>query len=243
MVNSKALQVIYQPSGRAREYANWAASLFRGCDNFCEYCFSPKVLRMDKDKFHSEVTARADIKRKFESDCKKLNGSGISVLFSFTCDPYPKLDSEIRLTRWGIQMLHEHGMHVNILTKGKNATRDIDLLGMNDAFACTLTFCREDDSLKWEPNAALPDERMAALRSMHLSGVHTWASLEPVLDPKQTLELIRRTHEYVDLYKVGTLNHYPNQTDWKRFGNDAIELLEKLGKAYYIKEDLRKYLD
>jgi hypothetical protein len=30
--------------------------------------------------------------------------------------------------------------------------------------------------------------------------------------------------------------------DWKKFGTDAISLLESLGKAYLIKEDLKAYL-
>jgi DNA repair photolyase len=235
-------QIIYQPKGRAGEYASWAANLYKGCSHGCTYCFSPLATHTDRQQFHAEVTPRPNIREKFLKDCKELKGSGISVLFSFTCDPYTPLDSELRLTRWGIQQLHDHGMYVQILTKGKDATRDMDLMGPNDAFACTLTFIDPLDSVKWEPNAALPHQRMSALMEMHRRGIPTWASMEPCIDPKQTLELIERTLGYVDLYKLGTLNYVKNDTDWKRFARDAVNLCERAGVKYLLKKDLEKYL-
>jgi len=71
-------------------------------------------------------------------------------------------------------------------------------------------------------------------------------SLEPVLDPKASLQIIENTWEWVDLYKIGKLNHDKEreaQIDWRRFGARAIELCAKYGKRYYIKEDLAKHLD
>ena len=40
------LEIIYQPRGRAREYADYAANLYRGCDGRCGYCYAPSVLRV-----------------------------------------------------------------------------------------------------------------------------------------------------------------------------------------------------
>jgi DNA repair photolyase len=135
-------------------------------------------------------------------------------------------------------------MPFQVLTKsGSCALQDIGLYGPNDAFASTLTFIKPEDSKKWEPNAALPEDRMATLRKFHEAGIHTWVSLEPVIDPDQTLELIRATHEYVDLYKVGKLNYVKSEIDWRMFGARAIKILESLNKSYYIKSDLAKHLD
>lgn len=234
--------IIYQPKGKAGEYSAWAASLWSGCTNSCAYCYVPLALHKTKEQFHSAVTPRANIKEKFLKDCQELRGSGISVMFSFSCDPYPPEDTELRLTRWGIETLHEYGLYVNILTKGKNATRDFDLLSANDGFACTLTFLNDADSLKWEPKAALPAERIAAIKEAHRIGVTTWASLEPVIDPEQTLEIIRATHEFVDTYKVGKANYIQSTVDWADFGRKAVALMDSLGVNYLVKEDLRKYL-
>ena len=86
--------------------------------------------------------------------------------------------------------------------------------------------------------------RINTLKKAHGLGISTWASLEPVIDPVQSLEIIRQTHEFVDLFKVGRWNHdkRADLIDWKAFGTQAINLLESLKKPYYIKADLKKYL-
>jgi len=160
------------------------------------------------------------------------------VLLCFTCDPY---QDENLVTREAIQVLHENGYPVHILTKGgTKAIRDFDLLGPQDAFAASLTFLDERDSRKWEPFAAPPEERIVALKEAHKRGIPTWVSLEPVIDPEQTLAIVEVTHPFVDLYKVGKMNHYPMFVDWKRFGRHIEGLLRELGKEYYLKEDLRR---
>jgi DNA repair photolyase len=132
-----------------------------------------------------------------------------------------------------------------ILTKGgKLAERDFDLLLGGDQFGVTLTCMSQAESLKWEPNAALPTDRISTLIDAHEAGFKTWVSLEPVLNPADTLNLIRTTHKYVDIYKVGVLNYHPHtQTiNWSKFGKDVKELLDSLGKKYYIKKDLQEYI-
>ena len=132
-----------------------------------------------------------------------------------------------------------------ILTKGgKRAERDFDLLTKTDKFGVTLTCLDNNESLKWESGAALPIERIESLKNAHKLGVLTWVSLEPVINPDTSLKIIRQTHEFVDLYKVGKMNYHPiaKTIDWNKFGNDAINLLNSLEKEYYIKDDLKKFL-
>jgi hypothetical protein len=168
-------------------------------------------------------------------------GSGKRVLLCFTCDPYGPGDTSV--TREAIQILHRYGLGVEILTKGgMRAARDFDILLTNmDAFASTLTFYVDRDSLEWEPGAAMFEDRFRAIRLAHLRGIPTWVSLEPVIDPHQALMIITETHEYVDLYKVGCLNYYPlvaEAIDWPKFGWEVVAVLESLGTCYYLKRDL-----
>ena len=76
----------------------------------------------------------------------------------------------------------------------------------------------------------------------HAYGIQTWASLEPVIDPEQTFEIIRQTREFVGFYKVGKLNYHPHAKtiDWHKFGHKARELLDSLGCKYMLKKDLKK---
>ena len=43
--------------------------------------------------------------------------------------------------------------------------------------------------------------------------------------------------------KIGKLNYWPSEIEWKKFGTDAEELCKRLGLDYYIKDSLRKEMD
>ena len=52
----------------------------------------------------------------------------------------------------------------------------------------------------------------ATLKILHESGVKTFASFEPTIEPQESLALIERTlrDNSVDHYKIGKINHYQN---------------------------------
>lgn len=248
--------VIYEPKGRAGEYAPLAVNLYRGCGHGCVYCFAPSATFMDPEEF-KKATPRATIierlKREAPVAAATYDGEDKRVLLCFTCDPYQAIDETYQLTRRAIQILHANGFTVDILTKGGNrAYRDFDLLRKGDHFATTLTFFDEEKSLKWEPGAATPEERIRTLKEAHYKGIETWVSLEPVIDPAASLNIILETHTFVDLFKVGKLNYaeklperFRSQVrdiDWHKFAKDVIAVLEQYGCRYYIKQDLRAYL-
>jgi len=239
------------------EYADLALNIYSFCNFSCTYCFVPNVLHKDRHEFNTVMKVRDNLLQKVEHDCQFGLFEGRRVLFCFTCDPYNDLDLELQLTRKVMETFNRHGVNWIVLTKGgMRAARDFDLYKSGDSFGSTLTFTSTDDSRKWEPNAAVPMNRIAALNYAHQQSIKTWVSMEPVLDPEQTLELIELTHEFVDLYKVGKLNsdncrgseyyeelkQIEKSIDWKGFGERAEALLQGLGKEYYVKEDLRRLM-
>ncbi len=238
-------QVIYETTGRPREFSELACNIFNGCEHGCLYCFSPLVLHKDRVEFQKpqiRVTA-LDVLENAEK--WKAKGETRSVLLSFTCDPYSPIEQESQLTRKCILALHEAELNVTILTKGGlRSTRDFDLLTPKDAYATTLTCMNNDDSLYWEPNAALPAERVKALIEAHKRGIEAWVSLEPVIYPEQSQEFVRLLHKVVGHWKIGTLNYHPHgkTINWLKFGWEIKELCNKLGAIYYIKTDLAKHL-
>ena len=237
--------VIYEPRGRAGEYAPLAVNLYRGCGHGCIYCYAPEATFIDRQEF-IKATPRQGIIEKLEKDAPQaaLDGHKGNVLLCFTCDPYQPINDIHGLTRQAIEILHKNGFNVTILTKGgKRAERDFDLLTPKDNFAVTLTFLDEQKSLQWEPKAAIPEERIEALRKAHELGIKTWVSLEPVIEPAESIEIIRQTHTFVDLFKVGLLNYHPKgkEIDWRKFLQECIATLKQYGCQYYIKKDLRRY--
>ncbi len=238
--------VLYEPKGKAREYSEIAVNLYRGCTHRCEYCYAPATLRLKKENFSVSVL-RDNILKKLEKDALKLyleNEIG-PVLLCFTCDPYQPIDDEYQISRQAIQILHQYNIRVTILTKGgKRAERDFDLLSKIDWFGVTLTNLEDSTSIQWEPGAALPKDRINSLRKANKKGINTWVSLEPVLYPEVTLNIIKKTHKFVDKYKVGILNYHPHSKDidWHKFAVEVDNLLQELGCDYYLKNDLRRWL-
>jgi DNA repair photolyase len=245
-VSVKGCSIIYAPSGQAGEYSALATNPYRGCGHMCAYCYVPNVLRMPREEFDAGAVPREDFLRKLTLDAVKYQKHGITeqVMLSFTTDPYHP--SETDLTRRTLEVLQAHGLGICTLTKGGHrALRDLDLFRPNrDAFASTLTSLDEDFSLKWERGASLPAERLYALQRFHDAGIFTWVSLEPVLDTAATLEIIRRTHDFVDLYKIGRVNYVglTKTTDWKQFTADVLAVVAETGARHYIKRDLQPYL-
>jgi len=236
------LGAIYEPKGRALEYSELACNLYRGCSHGCIYCFGPAVLKIPRKEFN-RPRPRSGIMKTLRKNAEKIAGDPRRVLMSFTTDPYQPLDDELHLSRDAIEILHEYRLAVTILTKGgKRAIKDFDLLGKSDEVATTLTTRSLPEQQHWEPGAASTMDRIAMLEAAKGLGLRTWVSLEPVINPEETLALIRATHQFVDLFKVGTLNYHKKKAeiDFGDFGRRAEALLKRLGCDYYLKEDLRK---
>lgn len=248
--------VIYEPKGRALEYSLLACNLYgsvgpdgrkypAGCVHGCDYCYVPDALHIPKEIFHGTygIEPRANILERLEADAEKLRGTDQRVLLCFSCDAYQPIPPELDVTRQALEILREFDIPFQVLTKGgMRAARDFDLYGPNDAFATTLTFTSDDDVDQWEPEAATWSNRVAAISRAKREGITTWVSLEPVLNPYDALEHISACSSMVDLFKIGTLNHRASDIDWRAFGMMAIELCEKYGVKYYIKDDLARHL-
>ena len=239
------MTTIYEPKGRAREYAALATNVYTRCDHGCLYCYVPGATRQSREIF-IKPTLRNGYLTNLEKDACKLSSTGNpidQILLCFACDPYQAFEVSQGITRQSLKILNKHDLNFCILSKGgSRALRDIDLYKPGDSFASTLTFVDDDKSLYREPGASLPNDRISTIQEFHKSGIETWVSLEPVIEPKQSIESIYRTADFVDLYKVGRMNHHivGNEIDWRKFGIEATELLESIGKHYYVKQDLAK---
>lgn len=242
------MKAIYETKGRAREYSELAVNLYTGCGHQCVYCYGAAVTHQDRESWENNPRPREGIIKQMQHDAAVRSNLADDrpVLMCFVTDPYQPINDEFRLARKAILVLHNYGLRATILSKaGVRATQDFDLLiPGQDAFATTLTCLDPDDSLMWEPHAASPQSRMIALRFAHERGFETWVSCEPVIYPEATLELIKLTKDYVDHYKVGTMNYHEQgkKIDWPKFAREVKGLLERLGKPYYLKRDLAKYL-
>ncbi len=239
--------VIYEPKGKAREYSPLAVNFYKGCDHKCVYCYAPAIMRKTREDYSKNVNERNNIVAQFKKDAERLAYSDKQILFNFMGDPYCHADVEYRTTRECLKISLENRLPIAILTKGGfRALRDIDIIkkfGSHIKVGATLTFFDEQKSLDWESGASTPNERLTMLKTFHDEGVKTWASFEPVIEPEESLKLIRASLDVVDEYKIGKLNNYKGldkTIDWTTFLIEVVDILRKANKPFYIKEDLRK---
>lgn len=183
--------------------------------------------------------------QEFTKDCKKLAGSEEPVHLCFMTDPYNKLESELRLTRECLKIALKYNIKISILTKSKTVLNDLDVIKEfkeNIKVGFTLTFCDEQISAEWEPGASLPSERLEALKILKENNIKTWASLEPVIIPDESLDIIYSSLDYVDVYKIGKINNYKKidkTINWNYFLSRVVNILRGCEKSFYVKHDLR----
>lgn len=242
------MSLIYTPRGRAREYSPKALNIYLSCTHSCEYCYAPSCRRQTKDQYFAKPWPRKDIAKKLWKELDQ-DSPEEQVLLSFIGDVYCETHDENRATRECLEALYAHSVPVAILTKGGyRCLKDLAMFkkfGEHIMVGTTLTFDNQRDSFQWEPGAANPYERIGTLKRLHGCGIRTFASFEPVIDPEQSLNLMRVTAEEgcVDVYKVGKLNNYKGldkQIDWTDFLQRAVSILRGSGREFYVKEDLRK---
>ncbi len=252
-----SMRAIYETSGKAREYCELACNLYTGCSHGCLYCYNRFMQGKWGIPDFDKPKPREGILEALEAGASKRhrNGDHRPVFLCFTCDPYQPLDTGVQFTRTAIEILHSYKLPVMILTKGGLlAERDFDLLGGEDWFGVTLTLANTSDSVTWEPHAAVPFERILSLYDAQKQGIKTWVSLEPIIDPEQTISLIKESAAFTNHYKVGKLNHIkPNSTvgdkvfigsiDWGKVIPKIKQTLDNYGCDYYIKKDTAKYLE
>jgi DNA repair photolyase len=236
------MSLIYEPKGKAREYSPLALNTYSGgCDHRCRYCYCPGIMRGAWND-----TPRP---RSLAGLGREAVGASRQILLCFMSDPYCAAERTHRNTRHALEILHAARCSVAILTKG--GARCLDDFAMFRAWpdsrvkvGATLTFRSAARCAEWEPGAATPDDRLDTLRQLHAAGVKTWASIEPVIDPVESLAIIEASLPYVDAYKVGKWNHdaRANATDWPAFGRAAVDMIRAAGKALYVKADLRPHM-
>lgn len=240
------MKVIYEPKGKAREYAPLALNLYNGCTHGCRYCYGR---RFNPEGHFLDALPRLDILPKIRKDAadlrEKYGDECPEILLSFQGDVYQPAEMELGLTRQAIEILIEHDLPFTVLTKGGiRAERDFDLLEKypRARFGTTLILFNYGDISYWEPGATDLAERADTILAAKGRGIKTWVSMEPVIIPEDALLIVDVLYPYVDAWKVGKINYHPeieSKVDWIKFREDIKAKFAEYGITdYYLKRSL-----
>lgn len=206
-------KAIYQPKGKAGEYAKYACNFYVGCSNDCDYCYCKRGLLG-----HAMGAPTPTLKKCFDGHSpygvfvRELHEHIVQLrkhglFFSFTTDPL--LPETQDLTNAAVLYAVNQGVPCKILTK----RADFKVLDSFEpfqhliAYGFTLTGCDE-----LERNASTNTERIERMADLHRRGFKTFASIEPIINLNDSGEMIRRTLGFCDLYKIGLLSGHKSYT-------------------------------
>lgn len=245
--NGKA---IYNPKGKAGEYAPWACNFYNGCSNDCEYCYCKRGYMSHnwddvphlKKCFKDERKALEIFEKELHQNLEALKAS--SIFFTFSSDP---MLPGVKNTYYAAAACAlSNGVPVQFLTKRADFVDDHFFY--HNSFArkyiavgFTLTGC--DDK---EPGASTNQDRIAAMKNLHERGFRTFASIEPIVNVDASIRMIDETIGYCDLYKIGLMSgvkrDYYNDVELKALLWKLEYFHDHFGIEIYIKQSLRDRL-
>lgn len=245
--NGKA---IYNPKGKAGEYAPWACNFYTGCSNDCEYCYCKRGFLSHvwddvphlKKCFKDERNALEIFEKELHQNLEALRKE--SIFFTFSSDP---MLPGVKNTYYAAAACAlSNGVPVQFLTKRADFVDDhfIEsnrLVRKFLAFGFTLTGC--DDK---EPGASTNQDRIEAMKFLHERGFRTFASIEPIVDIDASMRMVTDTLGFCDLYKIGLMSgvkrEYYEDIELKAMIWQLADFQLTYGIKTYIKQSIRDRL-
>ncbi len=243
---------IYKPKGAANEYSVWACNLFNGCPHNCDYCYCKRgvfgstlgktIPTIKKQLGGTTVKALLVFKKELDAYRDEIIRDG-GLFFSFTTDPM--VQAELPLTFLCMKECVKQNVPVIILTKAVswfyNSKTFMDfLMEYKHLVAVGFTLTGHDEL---EGCAPLNDARIAVMGKLHDMGVHTWASIEPVVSVDASIDMINKVYDCCELFKVGlrsgVAKDYYSDADIYKL-NAFLSLCANCGKKIYPKDSLVK---
>lgn len=214
-------RAIYQPSGAAAEYSQWACNLFNGCPNRCDYCYNrhsmtAKVLGADrvtmKASLTDDYTANNYYFRVFaqelDANIEAIKRDG-GLFFSFVSDPL--LEETYGPNMQCMEYAVSRGVHCTVLTKSAWWTGSATLKQfcvkmslveeLKDNLSLGFTLTGEDYMERH--CISTTQERINAMKWAQEQGIYTWASIEPVIIYEHALYVIILSLPYCKEYRIG----------------------------------------
>lgn len=254
IINGKAL---YTPKGAAMEYGRIGCNFYTGCPHECEYCYLKRGITGKalggtdvrlKKCFKDEADAARILRNELDKHLEQCQRYGIFL--SFTTDPM--IDETREMTNIAISEATVRDIPVCVLTKCSTFIYDeFNFMAWMDAinpiyrdrihFGFTLT--GRDDM---EPKANTNQDRIMAMRRMHLMDFSTFASIEPVIDWQSAERVVREAMTWCDHFKLGLRSgvkkDYYNIAESGAAIMRIVQAVESFGKTIYLKESTRKLL-
>jgi len=208
-----------------------------GCQNGCIYCYAEFMKRFTNHIGENWGTF-LDVKIN-APELVKTSGfyRGKRILFSSVTDPYQPIEAKYKLTRQILKKLIKEQPIIEILTKSRLVTRDIDVLKKfkDLTVGISISTLNEDYSRELEPCASSPRLRLDALKKCKKAGLKTCVFISPIFpEITEIKEILEQSKNYVDYFMFENLNLRPSNISkiYKFLEKNRPDLIEKYKEIY-----------
>jgi DNA repair photolyase len=229
----------------ARDYitpsklGDFAINPYVGCPHACRYSYASFMMRHTN---HQEPWGEFTDVKIVEKPISLKRISGKSVVMSSVTDPYNPLEAKYEATRRILEQLIYSNFHLQIITKSKLVTRDIDLLQKMRHVSVAISINTADEKFRQDMDRADSiADRIDVLRMLHEAGIHTVLFMAPIFPfITEWKEIIARTCDFVDYYWLDGLNlrgSYANdimgyiRTSYPQFYEDYLNIYYRGDKS------------
>jgi DNA repair photolyase len=223
---------------------DYCVNAYTGCQHDCKYCYARLFMRRysgHQEPWGQFVDVKINAPEVLGKQLQRAKRG--TVWISSVCDPYQPLEARYRLTRSCLQELLRVQFPVNIQTKSKLVTRDLDLMKMFEDIGVTLTIATDSEDMArlFEPQASSIEERFRTLALLHESGIHTAVFIGPIL-PGDPDRLAARIEGIVDRVLIDRMNYLSTIRGFYRKHNLEYATTTRYFKNYKMRlvEELRK---
>ncbi len=218
---------------------DYVVNPYVGCQHGCIYCYA-KFMRYFSninEKWGEFVNIKINALNLLKS-CEKYKGK--KILFSSVTDPYQPLEAKYKLTRKILKRLIDVQPKIEILTKSRLVTRDIDILKKFDnvTVGISISTINRKYAKILEPVASPPHLRLEALKKCREAGIRTYVFISPILPNITEVEaIIDMSHEYADFFMFENLNiRTTNKTEIYNFIQTYFPHLSNFYRDIYEKK-------
>lgn len=185
---------------------------YTGCQHGCIYCYAEFMIRFTGHK-GEKWGQFLDIKNYDFEKIKPSKYDGKSILLSSVTDPYLPLEKKYQNTKKILENLVGTSADIQILTKSKLVTRDIELFKKFENIKIGISINTSSDNFARiiEPAASKPSERLSAIEQISGENIETYVFVSPFFPEITDFKaIIEKAENYTKNFSFENLNFRPH---------------------------------
>jgi len=213
---------------------SFRADTYRGCDFGCKYCFANN--RNGNFKVKNQIGAihlikkwmhEAIIKGEENNIKKEMLKNYVPLHLGGMSDPFQSREWKYGITKEFLKISNKYNYPVNISTKTSYLPTEYwELLNPDiHTFQISLIGLSAEYTRKFETNTSAPIERINFIKELKKRGFWVSIRIQPLIDIKEAISLIKATDKYVDYY---TIEHLKLPSDNRLMMDTMMPLISDL---------------